>query len=94
MPADGKIATAAIVDLTHDGEGVADLGGQRAFVPDALPGERPPRADQRARAPVVGRGHHLVPLERRGVDARAHGRRPARLGGGEERGLGQPIGGI
>lgn len=40
MPADGKVATAAIVDLTHDGEGVADLGGQRVFVPDALPGER------------------------------------------------------
>jgi 23S rRNA (uracil1939-C5)-methyltransferase len=40
MPADGKVATAAIVDLTHDGQGVADLDGRRVFVPDALPGER------------------------------------------------------
>jgi 23S rRNA (uracil1939-C5)-methyltransferase len=30
---------AKIIDLTHDGEGVADLGGERAFVVGALPGE-------------------------------------------------------
>jgi 23S rRNA (uracil1939-C5)-methyltransferase len=32
--------TATIVDLTHDGVGVADLDGRRIFVADALPGER------------------------------------------------------
>lgn len=31
---------ATVVDLTHDGQGVADLDGQRVFVADALPGER------------------------------------------------------
>jgi len=30
---------AEIIDLTHDGQGVADLDGQRAFVHGALPGE-------------------------------------------------------
>jgi 23S rRNA (uracil1939-C5)-methyltransferase len=40
MPADGKVVTATIVDLTHDGQGVADIDGRRVFVPDALPGER------------------------------------------------------
>jgi 23S rRNA (uracil1939-C5)-methyltransferase len=40
MPADGASVTATIVDLTHDGRGVADLGGRRVFVSDALPGER------------------------------------------------------
>lgn len=39
MPADGK-TVATIVDLTHDGQGVADIDGRRVFVPDALPGER------------------------------------------------------
>ena len=39
MSADGKIVT-TIVDLTHDGQGVADIDGRRVFVPDALPGER------------------------------------------------------
>jgi 23S rRNA (uracil1939-C5)-methyltransferase len=28
-----------VVDLTHDGKGVADLDGERIFVPGALPGE-------------------------------------------------------
>jgi 23S rRNA (uracil1939-C5)-methyltransferase len=37
---DAKTVTATVVDLTHDGEGVADVEGRRAFVPDALPGER------------------------------------------------------
>jgi 23S rRNA (uracil1939-C5)-methyltransferase len=37
---DAKTVTATIVDLTHDGEGVADIDGRRVFVPDALPGER------------------------------------------------------
>jgi 23S rRNA (uracil1939-C5)-methyltransferase len=40
MRGDGAIVTTTIVDLTHDGEGVADLDGRRVFVPDALPGER------------------------------------------------------
>jgi 23S rRNA (uracil1939-C5)-methyltransferase len=31
---------ATIVDLTHDGRGVTDVGGRRVFVADALPGER------------------------------------------------------
>ena len=33
-------ATVTIIDLTHDGVGVADLDGRRIFVADALPGER------------------------------------------------------
>ena len=40
MRADGPIVTATIVDLTHDGVGVADLDGKKIFVADALPGER------------------------------------------------------
>jgi 23S rRNA (uracil1939-C5)-methyltransferase len=40
MRADGPVVTATIVDLTHDGVGVADLDGKRVFVADALPGER------------------------------------------------------
>ncbi|HEY3518975.1 MAG TPA: 23S rRNA (uracil(1939)-C(5))-methyltransferase RlmD [Gammaproteobacteria bacterium] len=40
MPADGPVVTATIVDLTHDGVGVADLDGRKIFVADALPGER------------------------------------------------------
>ena len=40
MRREAKTVTATIVDLTHDGEGVADIEGRRAFVPDALPGER------------------------------------------------------
>ena len=39
MPVEGRTLTARIVDLTHDGEGVADVDGRRVFVPDALPGE-------------------------------------------------------
>jgi 23S rRNA (uracil1939-C5)-methyltransferase len=39
MPSD-ELVVATIVDLTHDGAGVADLGGRRVFVADALPGER------------------------------------------------------
>ena len=31
---------AAIMDLTHDGQGVADLDGERVFVSGVLPGER------------------------------------------------------
>jgi 23S rRNA (uracil1939-C5)-methyltransferase len=40
MKNDGPAATATIVDLTHDGVGVADVDGRRLFVADALPGER------------------------------------------------------
>src|SRR5262249_55427896 len=39
MRPDGQTLTARIVDLTHDGEGVAEVDGRRVFVPDALPGE-------------------------------------------------------
>ena len=40
MRVDGPVVTATIVDLTHDGVGVADLDGRKVFVADALPGER------------------------------------------------------
>ena len=40
MPADRAPVTTTIIDLTHDGVGVADLDGRRVFVADALPGER------------------------------------------------------
>jgi 23S rRNA (uracil1939-C5)-methyltransferase len=40
MKDDVPHATVTIVDLTHDGVGVADLDGKRIFVADALPGER------------------------------------------------------
>jgi 23S rRNA (uracil1939-C5)-methyltransferase len=40
MQAKGAPVVTTIVDLTHDGQGVADLAGQRVFVADALPGER------------------------------------------------------
>jgi 23S rRNA (uracil1939-C5)-methyltransferase len=40
MRADGPVVSVTIVDLTHDGVGVADLDGRKIFVPDALPGER------------------------------------------------------
>lgn len=40
MRAEGRVATVTIVDLTHDGVGVADLDGRKVFVADALPGER------------------------------------------------------
>jgi 23S rRNA (uracil1939-C5)-methyltransferase len=38
-PGDGKPVPVRVIDLTHDGVGVADLDGRRVFVPDALPGE-------------------------------------------------------
>jgi 23S rRNA (uracil1939-C5)-methyltransferase len=40
MRADGAAVVATIVDLTHDGVGVADMEGRKVFVADALPGER------------------------------------------------------
>jgi 23S rRNA (uracil1939-C5)-methyltransferase len=40
MRADGPAITTTVVDLTHDGVGVADIGGRKIFVADALPGER------------------------------------------------------
>jgi 23S rRNA (uracil1939-C5)-methyltransferase len=40
MRADGAAVVATIVDLTHDGVGVADVDGRKVFVADALPGER------------------------------------------------------
>jgi 23S rRNA (uracil1939-C5)-methyltransferase len=40
MQPKGAPVEATVVDLTHDGVGVADLDGRRVFVADALPGER------------------------------------------------------
>ena len=40
MRADEAAVVTTIIDLTHDGVGVADLDGRRVFVADALPGER------------------------------------------------------
>ena len=40
MRSDVEFLDVQIVDLTHDGQGVADLGERRVFVPGALPGER------------------------------------------------------
>lgn len=40
---------ATIVDLTHDGHGVADVDGRRVFVPGTLPGERAVIAPRRKR---------------------------------------------
>jgi 23S rRNA (uracil1939-C5)-methyltransferase len=40
MRAESAPVVATIVDLTHEGVGIADLEGRRVFVPDALPGER------------------------------------------------------
>jgi len=49
MAAEGKEIEAAIVDLTHDGQGVADVGGQRVFVAGTLPAERVVIAPRRRR---------------------------------------------
>ena len=40
MRSDARPIETTVVDLTHDGRGVADVDGRRVFVPDALPGER------------------------------------------------------
>ena len=40
MRAEATHVIATVVDLTHDGEGVADVDGRRLFVAGALPGER------------------------------------------------------
>ena len=40
MRAEGPAVAATVVDLTHDGVGVADVDGRKVFVADALPGER------------------------------------------------------
>jgi 23S rRNA (uracil1939-C5)-methyltransferase len=46
------IFTAGIVNLAHDGRGVADADGQRIFVADALPGERVSLTGRRRRRRV------------------------------------------
>ena len=38
--ADRRVETAEIVDLAHDGRGVARVDGKTVFIDDALPGER------------------------------------------------------
>jgi len=53
VPGDAGTVTATIVDLTHDGEGVADIDGRRVFVPDALPGERVEIALRKRRRKLV-----------------------------------------
>jgi 23S rRNA (uracil1939-C5)-methyltransferase len=47
--ADAEPVEAEIIDLTHDGQGVADLGGQRVFVAGTLPAERVVIAPRRRR---------------------------------------------
>ena len=49
MAADSEFLDVRIIDLTHDGLGVADLGGERVFVPGGLPGERVRLAPRRRR---------------------------------------------
>lgn len=49
MAADAEFLDARIIDLTHDGQGVADLGERRVFVPGALPGEQVRLAPRRRR---------------------------------------------
>jgi 23S rRNA (uracil1939-C5)-methyltransferase len=39
-PAGRSVATAAIIDLAHDGRGVARVEGKTVFIDDALPGEQ------------------------------------------------------
>jgi 23S rRNA (uracil1939-C5)-methyltransferase len=50
---EAETVTVGIVDLTHDGEGVADIDGRRVFVPDALPGERVEIALRKRRRKLV-----------------------------------------
>lgn len=40
IPADAAVEVAEVIDLSHDGLGIARLGDRRIFVPGALPGER------------------------------------------------------
>lgn len=40
IPADAGVEVAEVIDLSHDGLGIAQLGERRVFVPGALPGER------------------------------------------------------
>ena len=49
MTADGECPDVRIIDLTHDGHGVAALGERRVFVAGALPGERVRLAARRRR---------------------------------------------
>ena len=37
---DRRVETAEIIDLAHDGRGVARVDGKTVFIDDALPGER------------------------------------------------------
>jgi tRNA/tmRNA/rRNA uracil-C5-methylase (TrmA/RlmC/RlmD family) len=50
---DADPVTVVIEDLTHDGLGVADIGGRRAFVAGALPGETVRLGRQRRRRKLI-----------------------------------------
>ena len=39
MAVDPEFLDVHVIDLTHDGQGVADLGERRVFIPGVLPGE-------------------------------------------------------
>ena len=49
MAVDPEFLDVRVIDLTHDGQGVADLGERRVFIPGALPGERIRVAPRRRR---------------------------------------------
>ncbi len=40
MTSDSGVVEAEVIDLSHDGHGIARLGERRIFIPGALPGER------------------------------------------------------
>ena len=49
MAVDPEFLEVRVIDLTHDGQGIANLGERRVFVPGALPGERIRIAPRRRR---------------------------------------------
>lgn len=52
MAGEPECVEARIIDLTHDGQGVADLGERKIFVPGALPGEQVRLAPRRRRRQI------------------------------------------
>ena len=59
MQSDGRSLQTRIIDLTHDGRGVADIDGERVFVPGALPEELVEITPRKRR-----RGHQEADLNR------------------------------